>query len=86
MARESGYKGRQRDLESSLHYSSAFSSRTFSIASELSVHSDTSVSLIGWSYQRTKEGEYVIKSKDQFKDRYVNVKVEEELLEFKDEI
>jgi|JI9StandDraft_1071089.scaffolds.fasta_scaffold2583005_1 hypothetical protein len=52
----------------------------------MSIHSDDSVTLIGWSYQRTLEGEYIIKSKDQFKERYVNPKVEEELIEFKEEI
>ena len=50
------------------------------------MHRDDSVTLIGWSYQRTSDGEYIIKSKDQFKERYVNPKVEKELVEFKLEI
>jgi hypothetical protein len=48
-----------------------------------SLHSENSVTLIGWSYQRTQDGEYIIKSKEQFKERYMNPKVEEELVEFK---
>jgi len=53
---------------------SSFSSWNYSLSSnqEPSLHSEDSVTLIGWSYQRTAEGEYIIKSKEQFKERYVN--------------
>ena len=34
----------------------------------------------------TQEGDYIITSKDQFKERYINEKVEQELIEFKQEI
>lgn len=88
------YRGRQRNLESSFTESplpsrSNFSSRSSSIATVASVetvHEEGSVALIGWSYQRTVEGDYIITSKDQFKDRYMNPRVEEELVEFKQEI
>lgn len=86
------YQGRKRDLESSLASvekmpSSTLGSRSASIISNAtSVYETNDVELIGWSYQRTSEGEYVITSKDQFKDRYINEKVEEELVEFKLEI
>lgn len=56
------------------------------MASVETVHEEGSVALIGWSYQRTVEGDYIITSKDQFKDRYMNPRVEEELVEFKQEI
>jgi hypothetical protein len=53
------------------------------VTSVETVHEEGSVELIGWSYQRTLEGDYIITSKDQFKDRYMNPRVEEELVEFK---
>lgn len=64
------YQGRKRDLESSLASvekmpSSALGSRSASIISnDTSVYETNDVKLIGWSYQRTSEGEYVIASKE----------------------
>lgn len=62
-------------------------------SSNISLISETtnSAKLIGWSYQRTKDGKLSSMTKDfewrqLYQERYVNEKVESELIEFKEEI
>ena len=62
-------------------------------SSNISLISETTHSgeLIGWSYQRTKDGKLHSMTKDfewrqLYEERYVNDKVEVELIEFKEEI
>ena len=67
--------------------SSSISSSNISLISE----STSSGELIGWSYQQTSEGKLYNMTKDiewrqLYKSRYINERVEAELVEFKDEI
>lgn len=62
-------------------------------SSNISLHSEDTSSreLIGWSYQKTREGKLHNMTKDYewrqlYKSRYINERVEVELIEFKDEI
>lgn len=68
--------------------------RSYSISSSkisLISESTSSNELIGWSYQKTRDGKLYNMTKDQewkqlYKDRYTNDRVEVELAEFKEEI
>jgi hypothetical protein len=76
---DSSYMHKQR--------ASSISSSNISLASE----STSSIGLIGWSYQQTRDGKLYNMTKDTewrqlYKSRYVNERVESELTEFKDEI
>jgi hypothetical protein len=67
--------------------SSSISSSKISLISE----STSSNELIGWSYQKTRDGKLYNMNKDQewkqfYKNRYQNDRVEVELVEFKEEI
>lgn len=67
--------------------SSSISSSKISLISE----STSSNELIGWSYQKTRDGKLYNMTKDQewkqlYKNRYTNDRVEVELVEFKEEI
>lgn len=66
---------------------SSISSANLSLISE----STSSHELIGWSYQKTRDGKLHNMTKDfewrqLYRSRYVNDRVETELIEFKDEI
>jgi hypothetical protein len=67
--------------------SSSISSSNISLISE----STSSNELIGWSYQQTRDGKLYNMTEDRewkqlYRSRYVNERVEAELIEFKDEI
>lgn len=75
-----------KDKKNNMRSSSIHSSK-ISLISETT----TSGALIGWSYQNTKEGKLSGMTKDfewrqLYQERYVNEKVEAELVEFKEEI
>lgn len=77
---------KDKSLKSKMRASS-ISSSNISLVSE----STSSNQLIGWSYQQTRDGKLYNMTQDAewrqlYKSRYINDRVEAELVEFKDEI